>query len=206
MLTCEIQGVKQFSTDLSKLTSHYIERPFIDKHLVGRLRKALFRYMAKVFRTEGAASGKKWDDLSTTPHWSNEGLGYRAWKQKYAPGQTILRGVKRSGKGKSKTVTPSDRLYKSLTSKNKDHHSSVHGNPTGSVFWFGSEVPYAGYHDSNKPRSSNLPHRPILRLSKAMNMGLMRIIQKHVARGIKKTMGGSKGQAPLSSRITELMH
>ena len=168
-MTVKIEGVEQFTSDLKRFTGHYVERPFIDKHLVGRLQKAFFRYMAKVFRTEGSASGGKWKKLSPK---------YKTWKAKKYPGKTILRRE--------------DKLYESLTTKSKDHHKSVHGNPVGSELWLGSEVPYAVYHDSKKPRTSNLPRRPILRLSDAMIKGLHRIIQKHVARGIKTSMGKSK--------------
>ena len=200
-MTCKIEGVEQFTSDLKQFTGHYIERPFIDKHFVGRMQKAFFRYMRKIFATEGAASGAKWKPLSDTPGWKEgssrsgsmigSGSGYKTWKAKKYPGKTILRRE--------------DTLYKSLTRKTGgDTVDYVKGLPHGSELWLGSKVPHGIYHDSTKPRSSNLPRRPIMRLSDAMIKGFHRIIQKHIARGIKKTMG--KNQAPLSSRITELMH
>lgn len=173
----KIEGVPQFTSDLKRFMSEYIKRPFVDRRLINKLEKAFWRYMKKIFSSEGAASGPEWKSLSDVP----EGKGYKTWKAKHYPGKTILRRK--------------DRLYKSLTSQGSESHTSVHGVPHGSELWLGSDVPYGVYHDSTKPRTSNLPRRPIIRFSDKMIRGFHNIIHKHIEYGIKKTMGKNESPA-----------
>lgn len=83
-------------------------------------------------------TGDRWPQLSDNP----AGKGYRTWKDKNYPGAGIL---VRSGD-----------LLNSMTEE------GVEGNITviskfGAVF--GTSISYAAYHDSNEPRSGNLPRR-----------------------------------------------
>lgn len=187
-MTVDIEGAKQFTTDLKRFKKDYVDRPFVDKRLVRALKKIFFKYMRDVFASEGAESGPKWKDLSTKASYWKKGSsrsgaklgggGYKEWKAKKYPGKTILRRE--------------DRLYESLTKTGGEHVDFVKGSPHGSELWLGTEVPYAIYHDSKKPRKSKLPRRPILRLNDRVVDEFHRAIHKRVVYGLKQTVAKNR--------------
>ena len=135
--------------------------------LVGRLGqiedlRPVFRQIAgdikagivRTFNAEGADEGK--------PAWQPLSKIYAEWKAKHFPGKPILQ---RSGKLMA-AFTGGAGYIEEITED--------------SLEIGGQGVPYAIYHQSHRPRKSNLPRRAFLMLSDAMKERISRYIVLYI--------------------------
>ncbi|HEY3283071.1 MAG TPA: phage virion morphogenesis protein [Armatimonadota bacterium] len=96
-------------------------------------------HMGEVFGSEGAAQkGGKWQALSPR---------YAAWKARHYPGRPIL----------ERTGALKDSLTTGLTVEKGPGEMTL-----------SSAVRYGIYHQSRRPRKSNLPRRPIINLPQSV--------------------------------------
>jgi phage gpG-like protein len=123
------------------------------------------------FKTEGAAGGEKWQELSPE---------YAGWKAVNFPGKPILQ---RSGD-----------LMKSLTSGSDPNAIKREERKTLTL---GSSVPYAIYHQSPAPRKV-LPRRPEIMLTEPFKRGVMRIMQTYLVQ-MATASGFRHGLTPLET-------
>ena len=107
------------------------------------------------FRTKGVhGSGERWARLSTS---------YRKWKARHYPGKPIMRRT--------------DRLWHSLTQPG--HPDFVYRTSLQQMV-IGTNVPYAIYHQSQEPRTSELPRRPVVELREDQKLLWSEFIRKHI--------------------------
>lgn len=123
-----------------------------------RFADALANYNKRVFNSEGKFGGAGWAPLSPD---------YGAWKAVNYPGKTILRRT--------------DTLYDSLTKRPFGIE-----NLTGSVARFGTDVPYAGYHQTGTrfmPARPFMPDKPVMRT--VMAVEARRLLRQHVMKSTR---------------------
>jgi phage gpG-like protein len=123
------------------------------------------------FKTEGAEGGERWKELSE---------GYAYWKEKEYPGKPIL---ERTGD-----------LKKSLTSPNDPNTVRIEERKTLTL---GTRIPYAIYHQSIEPRTSNLPRRPEIMLTEEFKRTVMHHVQTYLVQ-IASQSGFRQGMGPLN--------
>ena len=121
------------------------------------------------FRSEGDEGGSPWAPLSEP---------YAAWKAATYGDKPIL---ERTG-----------RLYRSLTSFDPD--AVIKQQPK--LLTLGTAVPYAIYHQSIKPRSSNLPRRPEIQVTDDFRKQVMRLLHAYLVQ-VATQSGFRRGLAPL---------
>lgn len=105
------------------------------------------------FETEGAEGGARWQELSGA---------YGEWKEAHYPGKPIL---ERTGD-----------LVRSLTVANDPNGVRIEARRTLTL---GTQIPYAIYHQSVKPRRV-LPRRPEIQLTEPFKRGVMHHIQTYL--------------------------
>lgn len=110
----------------------------------------LRRAALQQFASEGGRGGAQWAPL--TPR-------YAAQKEKVFPGQPIMRA--------------SDRLFQSLTDQTADSVVEIEAQE----MTFGTEVPYARYHQRGEGRN---PQRKILVVTEEDRRQLKKIVRAHL--------------------------
>lgn len=123
------------------------------------------------FKSEGAEGGERWKALSPA---------YGAWKEAKFPGKPILQ---RSGD-----------LVKSLTSPNDPNGVRIEERE---VLTLGTQVPYAIYHQSTKPRKV-LPRRPEILLTEGFKRTVMHHVQTYLVQ-MASMSGMRTGLGPLEA-------
>lgn len=124
------------------------------KGLIDTFRKEI----SMQFNTEGAHGGHPWQQLASS---------------------TVLDRISKGFPGEHPILQRTGRLRDSLTEEN---HIDACGGITARGFVIGTQVPYAKYHQSSRPRKK-LPRRAFMFITNQFRLTIVRAIHRFVVKG-----------------------
>lgn len=154
--TFEVAGEEQVARRFTRYGENIRDmRPAFNK-----IKDRFFEGEQQQFQTEGGWGSGGWRPLSTEEPPRG---GYAGWKARRYPGRPIM--------------VVSGKLKRSLTQPGAEGSIAL-VFPTSLTL--GTRIPYAIYHQSTRPRTSNLPRRPLIELPSAERVEWHSIIHAHI--------------------------